>query len=340
MSTSSVDSLGDLPQPFDISNAVFRALRLSSSGGTEVESHRPVSERLKSLTATDGGERLKAPNPDVSSVSNTFCESVLEDIHLGEMEIEAWAEMRSEDLLDTEIEQLDDFCRYIDNDSDEELDSKTDDGDEDFKPPCAERSHSYSDYPRKRTRQPPAKKRRCTYYEGSSPDISPVKYAPEPLLQKDCPWRVRLQNSALWRQFDRIGTEMVITKNGRYVVKFSFRRASFPHALFNSLIFSYFLYRRMFPSLVMNISGLDPDAIYSLTLEVLPVDNRRYKFIQTEWVPVGRVEKKQHYREYSHPESPNTGSYWMDNPVAFKLVKLTNNKNTKHDDQVYMNVLN
>ena len=226
MSTSSVDSLGDLPQPFDISNAVFRALRLSSSGGTEVESHRPVSERLKSLTATDGGERLKAPTTDVSSVSNTFCESVLED--LGEMEIEAWAEMRSEDLLDTEIEQLDDFCRYIDNDSDEELDSKTDNGDEDFKPPCAERSHSYSDYPRKRTRQPPAKKRRCTYYEGSSPDVSPVKYAPEPLLQKDCPWRVRLQNSALWRQFDRIGTEMVITKNGRYVVKFSFRRASLP----------------------------------------------------------------------------------------------------------------
>lgn len=92
----------------------------------------------------------------------------------------------------------------------------------------------------------------------------------------------------------------------------------------------------MFPSLVMNVSGLDPDAIYSLTLEVLPVDNRRYKFIQTEWVPVGRVEKKQHYREYSHPESPNTGSYWMENQVAFKLVKLTNNKNTKHDDQVYM----
>ena len=220
MSISPVDSLGELPQPFDISSAVFRALRLSSSGGTEVESHRPASERLKSLTATDGGERSKAPTPGVSSVPNTFDDSVLEDIHLAEMEIEAWAEMRSEDLLDTEIEQLDDFCRYIDNDSDEELDSKTENGD---KPTCAERSHSYSDYPRKRTRQPPAKKRRCTYYEGSSPDVSPVKYAPEPLLQQDCPWRVRLQNSVLWRQFDRIGTEMVITKNGRYA-KFNFRR--------------------------------------------------------------------------------------------------------------------
>ena len=226
MSTSSVDSLGELPQPFDISNAVFRALRLSSSGGTEVESHRPASERLKSLTATDG-ERSKAPTPGVSSVSNTFYDSVLEDIHLAEMEIEAWAEMRSEDLLDTEIEQLDDFCRYIDNGSDDELDSKIENGDEDFKPACAERSHSYSNYPRKRARQPPAKKRRCTYYEGSNPDLSPVKYAPEPLLQQGCPWRVRLHNSSLWKQFDRIGTEMVITKNGRYAIqKFTFRAST------------------------------------------------------------------------------------------------------------------
>lgn len=90
----------------------------------------------------------------------------------------------------------------------------------------------------------------------------------------------------------------------------------------------------MFPSLLVNISGLDPNTVYSLTLEILPVDNRRYKFIETEWVAVGRVEKKQHYREYRHPDSPKLGSYWMENPVAFKLVKLTNNKNTIHDDQV------
>lgn len=90
----------------------------------------------------------------------------------------------------------------------------------------------------------------------------------------------------------------------------------------------------MFPSLLVNISGLDPDTVYSLTLEILPVDNRRYKFVETEWVPVGRVEKKQHCIEYRHPESPNTGHYWMENPVAFKLVKLTNNKNTIHKDQV------
>ena len=134
------------------------------------------------------------------------------------MEIEGWAEMQSEDLLDTEIEQLDDFCRYIDNDSNDELDSKIENGDEDFKPASAERSHSYSNYPCKKTRQPPAKKRRCTYYEGSNADLSLVKYAPEPLLQQSCPWRVRLHNSSLWKQFDRIGTEMVITKNGRYAI--------------------------------------------------------------------------------------------------------------------------
>lgn len=90
----------------------------------------------------------------------------------------------------------------------------------------------------------------------------------------------------------------------------------------------------MFPSLAVTISGLKPDAVYSLTLEILPVDNRRYKFVDTEWVPMGRVEKKQHHREYDHPESPKSGRYWMEKPVTFKLVKLTNNKSTEHIDQV------
>jgi len=90
----------------------------------------------------------------------------------------------------------------------------------------------------------------------------------------------------------------------------------------------------MFPSLAVSILGLKPDAVYSLTLEILPVDNRRYKFVDTEWVPMGRVEKKQHHREYDHPESPKYGRYWMEKPVTFKLVKLTNNKSTEHTDQV------
>ena len=90
----------------------------------------------------------------------------------------------------------------------------------------------------------------------------------------------------------------------------------------------------MFPSPVLSLSGLDPDATYSLKMEILPADNKRYKFLQTEWVPVGRAEKKQVHREYTHPDSPNTGSFWMDKQIHFKVIKLTNNKSTTSEDQV------
>jgi len=71
----------------------------------------------------------------------------------------------------------------------------------------------------------------------------------------------------------------------------------------------------MFPSLAVSILGLKPDAVYSLTLEILPVDNRRYKFVDTEWVPMGRVEKKQHHREYEPTQSlPNMEGTGWKNP--------------------------
>ena len=91
----------------------------------------------------------------------------------------------------------------------------------------------------------------------------------------------------------------------------------------------------MFPSPVLSISGLDPEASYTLKMEILPADNKRYKFLQTEWVPVGRAEKKQVHREYVHPDSPNTGAFWMEKQVHFKVIKLTNNKSTTCEDQVW-----
>lgn len=90
----------------------------------------------------------------------------------------------------------------------------------------------------------------------------------------------------------------------------------------------------MFPTLSVRVYGLDPTDTYSVKLDILPADNKRYKYLQTDWVAVGRSDKKQIYCEYEHPDSPNSGSYWMDKIVAFKMVKLTNNKTTKFADQV------
>jgi len=165
MTTCPVNSLRQLPPPLDIADVVSRALRLSSSGGTEVRCPRPTSEwgRLNSLTAIDGRNGLKATALGCSSYCSTFCEKVLEDNHLAEMEIDAWAEARSstEHLLKTEpnIEQLDEFYRYFD------------DTDEEFQPQSVESSDDEEHIQhRKRAKQPPPKKRRSAYYEESSPE--------------------------------------------------------------------------------------------------------------------------------------------------------------------------
>ena len=118
----------------------------------------------------------------------------------------------------------------------------------------------------------------------------------------------QLDHSELWSQFNSIGTEMVITKSGR----------------------------RMFPPLISSITGLDPTGRYSMYVDFTPVNDRRYKYVQADsrWIPVGRQESKLVYKDYIHPDSPATGRHWMDKPVSFKMLKLTNNKNTKHGDQV------
>ena len=62
----------------------------------------------------------------------------------------------------------------------------------------------------------------------------------------------------LWSQFQKIGTEMVITKNGR----------------------------RMFPSIKISMTGLKPKLNYILMVDVVPVDDNRYKFHNGRWVSI------------------------------------------------------
>ena len=90
----------------------------------------------------------------------------------------------------------------------------------------------------------------------------------------------------------------------------------------------------MFPAIEISVDGLSPDSLYSIYLEIIPVDDRRYKYVQRDWLPVGKVDKKITYRNYIHPESPNTGAYWMEKPITFRFLKLTNNKSTENDNQV------
>ncbi|KAI4582618.1 hypothetical protein MJG53_009169 [Ovis ammon polii x Ovis aries] len=120
--------------------------------------------------------------------------------------------------------------------------------------------------------------------------------------------RVGLEESELWLRFKELTNEMIVTKNGR-IVTFLGRT------------------RRMFPVLKVNVSGLDPNAMYSFLLDFVAADNHRWKYVNGEWVPGGKPEPQAPSCVYIHPDSPNFGAHWMKAPVSFSKVKLTNKLN-------------
>ena len=49
--------------------------------------------------------------------------------------------------------------------------------------------------------------------------------------------------------------------------------------------------------LKVNVSGLDPNAMYSFLLDFVAADNHRWKYVNGEWVPGGKPE----------PQAPSMG---------------------------------
>ncbi|XP_013379453.1 T-box protein 2 isoform X2 [Lingula anatina] len=123
---------------------------------------------------------------------------------------------------------------------------------------------------------------------------------PEADVQDDP--KVELEGRDLWDQFHNIGTEMVITKSGR----------------------------RMFPAYKVKVSGLDKRAKYILLMDIVAVDDCRYKFHNSRWMVAGKADPEMPKRMYIHPDSPATGEQWMQKIVSFHKLKLTNNISDKH----------
>ncbi|XP_070205063.1 T-box transcription factor TBX6-like isoform X2 [Littorina saxatilis] len=109
--------------------------------------------------------------------------------------------------------------------------------------------------------------------------------------------KVTLENRDLWSKFHSLGTEMIITKTGR----------------------------RMFPTIKVAVNGLEAHAKYILLIDVVPLDDCRYKYHNSEWVVTGKAEPHMPGRLYIHPDSPASGNHWMKQPITFHKLKLTNN---------------
>ncbi|CAF1661940.1 unnamed protein product [Adineta ricciae] len=108
--------------------------------------------------------------------------------------------------------------------------------------------------------------------------------------------RVKLEDMDLWSRFYSLGNEMIITKNGR----------------------------RLFPNLRVTISELDPNTKYMFLLDIVPMDDNRYKYHESSWNISGKAEPHMYGRYYVHPDSPQTGAQWMKQSILFNKVKITN----------------
>lgn len=115
--------------------------------------------------------------------------------------------------------------------------------------------------------------------------------------------RVFLEGKELWNCFYRLGTEMIITKTGR----------------------------RMFPTLRASFADLEPEATYSVMLDIVPLDTKRhrYSYSDSAWFVAGEGDVAPPKVTCVHPDSPFTGAQLLRQVLSFEKVKLTNNRDDK-----------
>nr|CDS24060.1 T box transcription factor TBX20 [Echinococcus granulosus] len=126
------------------------------------------------------------------------------------------------------------------------------------------------------------------------------------LAQAQC----HLETRELWQKFNELGTEMIITKSGR----------------------------RMFPVMRVSFTGLRPGQKYTVLMDIVPVDNKRYRYAyhRSSWLVAGKADpetteqQRRRRRCYLHPDAPFTGEQLARQTVSFEKLKLTNNLLDKH----------
>lgn len=138
---------------------------------------------------------------------------------------------------------------------------------------------------------------------------SPTSTSP-PCSTSMCDVKCKLETKDLWARFHELGTEMIITKTGR----------------------------RMFPTLRVSFSGLDPTSNYIVLMDIVPVDKKRYRYAyhRSCWLVAGKADPPPKRQLYTHPDAALTGDQLMKQTVSFEKLKLTNNTQDKNG-QIVLN---
>uniref|UniRef100_UPI00398E9CA7 uncharacterized protein isoform X2 n=1 Tax=Pristiophorus japonicus TaxID=55135 RepID=UPI00398E9CA7 len=108
--------------------------------------------------------------------------------------------------------------------------------------------------------------------------------------------KVYLKKWSIWDKFYNLGTEMRMSKRGRF----------------------------MFPYCEYSVFGLDPEKNYIMAMDISPVDNYRYRYNGCKWQINGKATPHVMGRLYFHPNGSVSGREWMVKPVSFAKLRLTN----------------
>ena len=123
-----------------------------------------------------------------------------------------------------------------------------------------------------------------------------------------------LDNKELWDKFAEFGTEMIITRTGR----------------------------RMFPTVRCSFSSLDldPSAKYLVLLDIVPLDNKRYRYAyhRSAWLVAGKADPAPPHRLYQHPDAPFSADQLKKQVISFEKVKVTNNESDNTNQVIIISI--
>ena len=94
----------------------------------------------------------------------------------------------------------------------------------------------------------------------------------------------------------------------------------------------FVIFRRMFPTVRVSFSGLDPNSNYVVLMDIVPVDKKRYRYAyhRSSWLVAGKADPPPKSQLYTHPDAAFAGEQLMKQTVSFEKVKLTNNTQDKN----------
>ncbi|VDM41840.1 unnamed protein product, partial [Toxocara canis] len=101
-------------------------------------------------------------------------------------------------------------------------------------------------------------------------------------------------------------------------------------------------FRKLFPRVAFELSGVDSEAYYNLAITIVRADNNRYKFENGQWVIAGQLAADDSIlssiqpRLIQHHDGAILGAHLLKTPIYFDRIALTNDRDYESGSKVFV----